>query len=129
MSSESFDLFERMAQTESGRRILDMAEDAAIEREGGFKRSQRWACEDGWLVEYTTTPMIGGPHDGKFVVASYKPVGKGSRGGRGKARSWKRHYMRAFAKRKTARARAEALYFRHSPKHAAKYGKGRRSDA
>jgi hypothetical protein len=90
--------------------------------DGKYERSQRWLCEDGWVVEYTTTRVVGGPHDGKYVVVEFRPYGKGSRGGRKTARQWKRAYWRGFAKRKDARARAETLYWRHSPSRAARHG-------
>lgn len=122
-SEESFDLFERMSHTESGRHLIAEFEKLMVAREGGYERSQTWLCEDGWLIEYTTTPMVGGPDDGKFVVLAFKPVGKGSRGGADTATSWQRTYMRAFAKRKTARARAETLFYRHSPERAARHGR------
>jgi len=119
----SADLFERMMESDAGRNIMAEFNRMAIERDGGYERSQQWLCEDGWIVEYTTTKVEGGPHDGKYVVMAYKPYGKGARGGRKTAQQWKRTYIRGFAKRKSARARAEALYWPHNPTRAAKYGK------
>lgn len=80
---------------------------------GRVERSQQWRCEDGWIIEYTTTKVIGGPHDGKFLVQVFKPVGKGAR--KGKAREWVADYARAFSKRNLAKARAVELYRKHSP--------------
>lgn len=122
--AESFDLYDRLAQTDGGRRLMAEFEKAMLEQQGGYERSQSWLCEDGYIIEYTTTRMVGGPYDGKFMVLLYKPYGKGARGGREAAQRWVRTYMRAFAKRKTARARAETLYWRHNPTRAAKHGKG-----
>jgi len=121
--SESFDLFERLSQTDQGRNILAEFDRITMEHSGGYERSQQWICEDGWIIEWTTTRVESGPHDGKYAVMAFKPVGKGARGGRKTARSWKRTYIRSFAQRKSARARAEALYWQHSPTRAAKYGK------
>jgi hypothetical protein len=80
----------------------------------GWARQQLWDCPDGWIVGYTTEPVHDGPPDitGKFVTLAYKPIGKGARSG--KPTEWERVYRRGFAKRKTARARAEALYEKHS---------------
>ena len=88
-----------------------------IERQQrGLARQARWQARDGWMIAYTTERVDGGPHDGKFLTMAYKPVGKGARSGYGAAREWKRVYLRAFSTRKSARARAEALYQQHSRK-------------
>lgn len=123
MSTERLDLFPALADTDVGRSILAEFNDLMVQRDGGYKRSQQWLCEDGWIIEYTTTKVEHGPHDGKYVVMAFKPVGKGARGGRKTAQSWQRTYIRGFAKRKSARARAETLYWRHNPTRAAKWGK------
>jgi hypothetical protein len=123
MSDKSFDLFEKMEQTAAGRAILAEFHKQSLERDGGYERSQQWTCEDGWIVEYTTTKVEGGPLDGKYAVMAYKPYGTGARGGRRTARNWQRVYIRGFVKRKTARARAETLYWKHNPTRARKYGK------
>lgn len=81
-----------------------------------------WECEDGWHVSYTTTKVIGGPYDGKYLVQAFRPVGKGSKSG--KAESWVESYVQPYAKRKTAKARAIVLYRAHSPKWNAKNSKG-----
>lgn len=81
----------------------------------GSARHALWACEDGWAVGYTTERVTGGPHHGKFAVLAYKPVGPGARGGRGTAREWERVYYRGFSTRKGAKARAVAVFGRHSP--------------
>jgi hypothetical protein len=86
----------------------------AEDRRVGTARQAIWRCGDGWLVGYTTSRIEGGPHDGKFAVMAYKPVGKGARSG--KAEEFERVYIRAYAKRKTARARADALYRQHARK-------------
>jgi hypothetical protein len=85
-----------------------------LERTGSARQAFFPDCKDGWYVGYTTTRVEGGPAAwrGKFLAMAFKPVGKGSRSG--KAEEWKRVYVRAFAKRKTARARAEALYRQHN---------------
>jgi hypothetical protein len=121
--TESFDLFEAMSQSSVGRDILAEFEAIEMARVGGYSSSQQWLCEDGWIIEYTTSKVVGGPHDGKYAVMAFKPYGKGARGGRKTARNWQRTYIRGFAKRKSARARAEVLYWRHNPTRAAKYGK------
>lgn len=106
-------IVERLAET------MDAESFARMFSPDGTARQQTWSCPDGWLVSYTTEPVrwsAGGRYDGKFVVMAYKPVGKGARSGRGKASRWVRVYIRAYTKRKTARARAEAIYTQHSPK-------------
>jgi hypothetical protein len=91
----------------------------------GYARQTMWDAEDGWVIAYTTERVQGAhaPNVGKFVTMAYKPVGKGARGGRRSATSWERVYLRAFSTRKAARARAEVLYYRHSPKIAARHGR------
>lgn len=84
-------------------------------RSGEYERDRSWLCEDGWVVEYTTTRVLNGPYEGKFVVSAFKPIGKGSRGGRDTAQMWQNVYRRGFAKRKSAKARAEELYWKHNP--------------
>jgi hypothetical protein len=79
--------------------------------DGEVERQQLWQARDGWLVGYTTTKVIGGPHDGKFVAMAYKPRGEGARSG--DPSSWERVYWRGFAKRRSAKARAITLYDRH----------------
>ena len=113
MDSIAYDLARLEAQAEL---------EAAIERMGaplGRARQATWLCEDGWYVKYTTSRIAGGPYDGKFLVQTFKPVGKGSRSGRGKAEEWMMSSEHAYAKRKTAKAHAEVLYAKHSPKWAA----------
>jgi len=104
-------------------RVLAPEFERYMRRMAGEARQAIWTCEDGWLAGYTTTRVEGGPHHGKWLAMSYKPVGKGARGGRAKAESWERNYVRGFATRRAARARAEAIYWRHSPKRAAKHGR------
>ncbi len=89
---------------------------------GRVERFQEWICEDGWHIRYTTTKVIGGPYDGKFLVQGFKPVGKGSKSG--KAETWMEAYSRAFVKRKDAKARGIELYKDHSPKWAEKHSSG-----
>jgi hypothetical protein len=79
----------------------------------GSARQAMWQARDGWIIAYTTERITGGPFDGKFATMAYKPVGKGARSN---PTEWKRVYWRGFAKRKSARARAEALYERHNAK-------------
>lgn len=92
---------------------------------GRVAHQQQWNCEDGWIITYATSRVIGGPHDGKFLVQAFKPVGKGARGGRGKAESWVEAYAQAFAVRKTAKARALKIYGDHSPQWAARNNRGK----
>ena len=86
---------------------------------GRVEHQQYWECEDGWHVAYTTSKVIGGQYDGKFLVQAFKPVGKGARSG--KAEEFVQVYARPFAKRNVAKARAIDLYKIHSPKWAAKH--------
>jgi len=85
----------------------------------GSARQAHWECEDGWIAGYTTERITGGPFDGRFAAMAYKPVGKGARTD---PNEWKRVYYRGFSTRKAARRRAEAIYYRHSPKAAARHG-------
>lgn len=105
------DMYEVLAQSEGGRRVLDMLEEQARDRDG-TARQALWEADDGWLIIYTTSRVEGGPHDGKFVTQAFKPVGSGARSG--KATQWVESYRRAFATRKAAKARAMALYAQHS---------------
>lgn len=77
-----------------------------------------WQCPDGWVVGYTTSRVERGPDAGRFVAVAYKPVGKGARSG--KAEKLVMVYERAFSTRKAAKARAEALYGKHSAKRVAR---------
>ena len=86
----------------------------------GKAAQQQWRCEDGWIVSYTTGRVEGGKYAGKFLAMAYRPIGKGAR--TGQAKRWERVYIRAFSKRKLARARAEELFYKHSPVRAAKAG-------
>ena len=88
----------------------------------GMARKQEWFADDGWLIGYATSRIVGGPHDGKFATWADKPVGKGSRGDWKTAQQWERVYFRGFTKRKTAKARALALYAQHSPEWTAPNG-------
>jgi hypothetical protein len=92
----------------------------AMREQDGAARQQMWTAEDGWVISYTTSRIVGGPHAGKFLTQAYRPVGEGARGGRGKAQEWVESYRRQFATRKAARARADALYRQHSPEWAAR---------
>lgn len=112
--SDGFDLFERLGQTASGRRIIDMFDDMAKERDGAARQAM-WDCEDGWYVTYTTTRIVGGPHDGSFIAQLFKP-------GRGKAKNtWSQEDRRVCATRKEAKDRAIKWYREHSPKWNAKH--------
>lgn len=115
-----------------GDRILQsMVECGASDREiaalfspEGLARQVTWECEDGWLVGYTTSSIhssFTGANDGKFAYFAYKPSGPGARSGN--ATTFVRTVQKYTAKRKTARARAEALYYRHSPKAKARHGR------
>lgn len=96
-------------------------EEMMKERDGSARQAE-WDCEDGYIVRYTTSRIQGGPLHDKWAVMLYKPTGKGARSG--KATEWKCIYKRGFSTRKAARARAEALYYQHSPKRAAAHGRG-----
>ena len=87
----------------------------------GSARQAGATAEDGWYLVYTTERVDRGKWAGKFVAMAYKPVGKGARGGRAKATSWRRVYARAFSKRKDAKARWLDLYADHSPKWLARH--------
>jgi hypothetical protein len=102
---------------------LDYDTFAPIFMPDGHAKQWMVTAEDGWLVAYTTERVQGSRSwDGKFVVMAYKPVGKGARGGRAKAESWKRVYARPYATRKAARARAYDLLAIHSPRWFARQG-------
>lgn len=77
-----------------------------------------WQCPDGWVVGYTTSRVERGPDTGRFVTVAYKPVGKGARSGN--ADQLVMVYERAFSTRKAAKARAEAMYTKHSAKRVAR---------
>jgi ribosomal protein S27E len=79
--------------------------------DGSAKHICAYTCGDGWIVQYTTSRVVGGPHDGKFAVLVYKPVGTGSR--TGKAKNWERTYFKGYAKRTTAKKHALALVDQH----------------
>ena len=57
-----------------------------------------WECKDGWIVGYTTSRVLRGPHVGKFVTVAYKPIGKGARSGT--ADLHQMVYERAFTNRR-----------------------------
>ena len=114
------------AQEERASRLLSQhlveeLEQLARSRDGVARQSQ-WHAEDGWIIVYTTSRIQDGPHDGRFLTQAFKPVGPGSKSG--KAESWVVAYERAFSTRKAAKDRALALYAQHSPKWAAKHGRG-----
>lgn len=110
---------ESFEETEAGRRLLSVLDRMWGDRQG--RAAQRlWDCEDGWIIGYTTTRVQGGPNHDQFVVLAYRPTGRGARSG--KPSSWKISYRRGFATRKTAKRRALQLYYRHSPKRAARHG-------
>jgi hypothetical protein len=89
----------------------------------GSAAQRQWPAEDGWLIVYTTEKVDRGRWEGKYVTMAYRPYGKGSRSGRGKATQWRRVYARPFSTRKAAKARALDLYAEHSPKYLAKNGR------
>lgn len=89
-------------------RVLDRME---RERQGAA-RQQLWTAEDRWVIGYTTSRVVGGPHAGKFVTLAYKPSSDDS---------WALDYQRAFSTRKAAKARAVALYRQHSPRYDARW--------
>ena len=76
----------------------------------GTARQSLWTAEDGWLVGYTTSRIVGGPFDGKFATMVYKPVLPYSGAG------WERVYYVKAATRKLAKSRALRKYAEHSPK-------------
>ena len=100
--------------------LRQMFREAEVRRSGSARQAL-WTCEDGWIVGYTTERVVGGPFDGGFAVLAYKPTGKGARSG--SPSEWQRTYGRRFSKRRLARARAEALYYRHSPRAAERHGR------
>jgi hypothetical protein len=80
-----------------------------------------YTCEDGWVVYRSTAPALSGKHEGKYVVAAYKPVGKGARGGRKTAQEWTMVYDRGFRLRRQAKDRAVSIWREHSPKWDARH--------
>jgi hypothetical protein len=80
----------------------------------------QWRAEDGWIIGYTTSRIVGGPHAGKFLVQAFRPYGKGARTNPGQ---WRVVYEREYATRKSAKARALVLYGQHSPKWKARQGR------
>lgn len=100
-------------------RVLARIEAAMPAPDGRVGRQAQWVAEDGWIIGYTTTRVRGGPFGGRFAVLAYKPVGPGARTGR--ASCFERVYFRGFATRRAAKARAEQLYRRHSPRWAARH--------
>jgi len=89
---------------------LDLRSDAERAM-GSYRRARYINCPDGWYIRRTTTPLVGGDHEGKFAVVAYKPVGKGSRSGG--AKSWELVYFRAFNKRSDAKKRCHAIAQQH----------------
>jgi hypothetical protein len=81
---------------------------------GRVKSQQMWECADGWQIAWTTSKVIGGPYDGKYLVQGFRPVGKGARSG--KAETWEQAYARGFAKRGKAKERAVEMYHQHNAK-------------
>lgn len=118
MENESVNMFDALARTDAGQGILARLEAEARLRDGTARQAQ-WQAEDGWVIVYTTTRVVGGPHAGKFVCQAFKPTGKGARSGN--AGILVQAYRRAFSTRKAARARALALFQKHSPEWAAKH--------
>ncbi len=117
------------------RSVMDRIATAIFEQdEEDFKRMfigrygsaphQDWACEDGWIVGYTTGRLYGGENEGKFAAFAYKPIGKGARSGKGKANEWELHTWTVRATRKGAKKRAVQLYYRHSPQARASLSEG-----
>lgn len=102
---DNVDMFGRLAQSASGRRILDMLEDQARERDGVARQAQ-WECEDGWIVIYTTSRVVGGKHDGSFIAQLLRP----EKGG------WVQDDRRVCDKRSEAKARAIGWFRTHSPR-------------
>lgn len=110
-------VMERMAQ------VLSDEEFCKMFSPQGTARQQRWRCEDGWIVGYTTERIKWtrtGQHDGKFAAFAYKPIGKGARTN---PTEWVQTYVRHFSTRKAARNRATAIYYQHSPKAKARHGR------
>jgi len=87
--------------------------DLAPTQHAGTARQSFWpVCADGWLIGYSTTRVDGGENDGRFVTMAYKPVGRGARSG--KAEEWAQVYLRGYATRKAAKARALQLVTQHN---------------
>jgi hypothetical protein len=90
----------------------------------GLGKTRRYReCEDGWIIEYSTERVRGGRLDGDYCVFVYRPTGSGARSGRGQATTWERTEVRRCKTRREAKALAEARWWAHSPKRAAKHGK------
>lgn len=89
---------------------------ATARTEYGGSPHVTWECEDGWVVGYSTGRIHDShEHDGKFAAVAWKPNSKKD------ATMWHIAYFRAFTKRKDAKARALALYRKHSPRWAARH--------
>lgn len=87
---------------------------AALPSRWGSAPHTLWrTCRDGWVIGYTTGRIQGGPHDGRFATLVYRPVGKGSRGGRATAQEWELAKLQPAATRKLARARGVRLFRQH----------------
>lgn len=71
-------------------------------------RYRYWQTKDGWMFGWTTEKM----GDGKYAAFIRKPIGKGARSG--KATSFKKVKELHFAKRSTAKKRAEQWMKTHS---------------
>jgi hypothetical protein len=101
--------------------LMDRFESALpkAQRTTKYRTAARWQAEDGWIIGYTTSRCVDGPHDGKFLVFAYRPYGPGARTD---PATWRITYERSFAKRRAAKARALVLLGKHSPKWKARWG-------
>ena len=81
-------------------------------RDGGARLAER-ECADGRLGMYTTSPVQGGPHAGRFLPPLFPP----EPGGAGYTETTRRE----FATRKAAKSQAVRWYRKHSPKWAARH--------
>lgn len=85
----------------------------------GSARQTMWEAEDGWLIGYTTSRIVGGgSRAGRFAAFAYRPIGKGARTD---PTRWKQTYFRLFSQRKSAKARALAMFRKHSPRWDARH--------
>lgn len=95
------------------RRVRELLGNRFTSPDGEVERQRLWQTDTGWIVGYTTTKVMGGPHDGKYATMAYKPLGKGARSGEPE-NGWERVYFKGAAKRRVAKDRALRLHNQHT---------------
>ena len=93
--------------------LNDMWQEYMREVKGSARQAQ-WNTEDGWVVMYTTSRVVGGKHAGTFIAQSFRPD-----------RKHKGEYIQDVRMicdtRAAAKKWATRWYREHSPKWDAKY--------